>query len=67
MVAPCYWGMQLRVARHRVMVAVRWQRIAACYWGIQLHVARRRGMVGARWQWLADRDALFLGDAIANW
>ena len=66
---PCYWGMQLQIARRLVMVGSRRQWVAMvvpCYWGMQLQIARRLVLVGSRRQWVADGGAVFLGNAIED-
>ena len=62
MVAVCFWGMQLQIARRREMVDWRWQWVAdggGVFLGNAIAI-----MVGSRWQGVADGGALLLGNAM---
>ena len=51
MAVLCYWETPLQVFM-----------VARCYWGMSLQVIKRIVMVGSRWCWVADSDAVLLGN-----
>ena len=53
MVVRCCWGMALQVSM-----------VAWCDQGISLQVVKRNGTVASRWCWVADGDAVLLGNVI---
>ena len=68
MVALCYWGMLLQLARRLVMVASRRRWVAdggAVFWGIELQLAGCLVMVASRRR-LANGGALLLRNAISG-